>query len=421
MNLPADSLITRTVELMHAQLAQRIPGEDVTQLRSGLLYMGNVQDAFPRRLLLDARLSPLDKMAWMMIRLYAQQNQGAVFPSYDDLQLQLASPGKGKASRETVSRVLLMLRITGWLSLCKRVRDERGRVRGNVYAQHDEPLTCRDAESMDPLWLDTVAKACRNKNRTISQTAWAVLQDIKDDPQMRHRHSHIALIESRLSAAQTPGQMAEHQREILTSPSPGSEAELCQKVPVPEAELCQKAPGSDSELSSFPTEIVLSSETELILKSGTYKNVPGVRNPNGYVRSFTQSDNKNTYVNPHAKLPENIVSQMKGEDADMLTRQLQALPEDICGQVLQSFGAALAAGKVINPVGWLLAVMKRAREGTLFSQVPEREEAATPVTAVGTLQDRSQLSHTPQRASSPEHVSSVVAEIRRKMALVRAT
>lgn len=132
MNLSADSLITRTVAQMNAQLAQRIPGEDVTQLRSGLLYMGNVQDAFPRRLLLDVCLSPLDKMAWMMIRLYAQQNQGAVFPSYDDLQLQLASPGKGRASRETVSRVLLMLRITGWLSLCKRVRDERGRVRGNV-------------------------------------------------------------------------------------------------------------------------------------------------------------------------------------------------------------------------------------------------------------------------------------------------
>ncbi len=68
---------------------------------------------------------PLDKTAWMMIRLHALNNEGAVFPTYDELQLQLASPGCGKASRETVSRVLTMLRLTGWLSLCKRVRDEK--------------------------------------------------------------------------------------------------------------------------------------------------------------------------------------------------------------------------------------------------------------------------------------------------------
>ncbi|MDE9484440.1 STY4528 family pathogenicity island replication protein, partial [Xenorhabdus bovienii] len=169
INLSADSLIAHTIAKMKMRLEQRTD-DDVSQLRSGLLFMGNIQDAYPRRLLLDDRLSPLDKTGWMMIRLYAQQNEGAVFPRYDELQVLLASPYKGKASRETVSRVLLMLRITGWLSLCKRIRDEYGRVRGNIYAQHDEPLTCRDAEILDPHWLDTVAEACRSKNRTISQT-----------------------------------------------------------------------------------------------------------------------------------------------------------------------------------------------------------------------------------------------------------
>lgn len=405
MNLSADSLITRTVAQMNAQLAQRIPGEDVTQLRSGLLYMGNVQDAFPRRLLLDVRLSPLDKMAWMMIRLYAQQNQGAVFPSYDDLQLQLASPGKGRASRETVSRVLLMLRLTGWLSLCKRVRDERGRVRGNVYAQHDEPVTCRDAESFDPHWLDTVAEACRHRNRTINQTAWAVLQDIKEDPQMRHRHSHVSLIESRLAAAQTPQQMAIRLREKLASPHPCSVAELSQKVL-----------GSETELSSEQGGKTQSSVSEPGLHPAKDT---GVRYPNGYVRSFTLSDNKNTYVNPHAVLPGRLVSQMRDEDAAMLTRQLQALPEDAGAQVLQSLEVALAAGKVSNPVGWLLAVMKRAREGTLFSPNHERKDASLPVAGVARPGFRPVLQSAPTRASSPEHVSHVVAEIRRKMAAGR--
>ncbi|MGF6190416.1 hypothetical protein ABIE12_001749 [Serratia sp. 509] len=36
------------------------------------------------------RLSPLGKTAWVMIRLYAQQNDGAVLPTNEELQLQLA-------------------------------------------------------------------------------------------------------------------------------------------------------------------------------------------------------------------------------------------------------------------------------------------------------------------------------------------
>lgn len=113
-----------------------------------------------------------------------------------------------------------MLRITGWLSLCKRVRDDKGRVRGNIYAQHDEPLTFSDAETLDPRFLDTVADACLSKNRTISQTAREVLDDIKNDPTMRHYRSHLALIESRLDRPQTPSQMAKHHHRI-PRPAPG--------------------------------------------------------------------------------------------------------------------------------------------------------------------------------------------------------
>lgn len=212
MALPAESLIAHTLRKMKASMAEKASRED-GRIRSGLLFTGNVHDSYPRRLLLDTRLSPLDKTAWMMIRLHALNNEGAVFPTYDELQLQLASPGRGKASRETVSRVLTMLRLTGWLSLCKRVRDEKGRVRGNIYALHDEPLTCCDAEKFDPRYLDMVLDTVsRSRNKTIRHTASEVLSDIKNEPGMRHYHSHITLFESRMGAAQTPGQLAARQR-----------------------------------------------------------------------------------------------------------------------------------------------------------------------------------------------------------------
>lgn len=75
MSLPAESLIAYTLDKMNARLAAS-PRRDDGRIRNGLLFTGNVHDSIPRRLLLDTRLSPLDKMGWMMIRLYAQNNEG---------------------------------------------------------------------------------------------------------------------------------------------------------------------------------------------------------------------------------------------------------------------------------------------------------------------------------------------------------
>ncbi|MCH5051926.1 MULTISPECIES: STY4528 family pathogenicity island replication protein [Pectobacterium] len=402
MNLPADSLIAYTVEKMNLRLAERIPADDAGQLRSGLLYMGNVHDAYPRRLLLDTRLSPLDKMAWMMIRLYAQQNEGAIFPTYDELQLQLASPHKGKASRETISRVLLMLRITGWLSLCKRVRDEKGRVRGNIYAQHDEPLSFRDAEIFDPGWLDTVAEACQNKNKTISQTAWEVLNEIKNDTTMRHRHSRIALIESRLGSAQTPQQMAARQRVRY----PSSESELRQKPPSSDINSLS----SVSELSHPEEDKSLGSESEL---SGISRSCHSVRNPNRYVRSNTQCVKRNTYV-----LPSAFEQLLPMVDRSMVTEQLQALTSEQAEQVLQSISRALSDGGLTNPIGWLLSVLKRARDGKLFTQKtptrPAQPQAADALFTEGMRVSEAATDVVPKPVSDKAFVQNMLAEIRKK-------
>lgn len=384
MALPAEGLIAYTLEKMKHRMATGARKEE-GRIRSGLLFTGNVHDAIPRRLLLDTRLSPLDKMAWMMIRLYAQNNEGAIFPTYDELQLQLASPGKGKASRETVSRVLLMLRITGWLSLCKRVRDDKGRVRGNIYAQHDEPLTFCDAEAMDPRYLDIVAEACMSRNRTISQTARDILGEIKNDPGMRHYHSHISQLEARIGSAQTPGQMAARQRVTEGRMQPGSETE-------PGKKTGQERPSSDSEPS---------------VKSVGYHRV---RKPNHYVRNITHSVIKNTYV-----LPASLTGQIREEDAIMLTSQLQALPEALAQGVLESLSGMLGSQSLQNPVGWLLAVLKRAREGNFYPpKQKQRVAVSASMQAEAGGRSTSQPVVTRKRTEpiSAERLSGIVAGLR---------
>lgn len=407
MTLPADSLIAFTLEKMNARLAAN-PLRDDGRVRSGLLFTGNMHDAIPRRLLLDPRLSPLDKMGWMMIRLYAQNNEGAIFPSYDELQLQLASPGKGKASRETVSRVLLMLRITGWLSLCKRVRDDKGRVRGNIYAQHDEPLTFRDAESLDPRFLDVVADACLSKNRTVSQTARDVLDEIKTDPTMRHYHSHLSLLENRLGRPQNAGQLATRQHPSLLTPEQGSGFELSVNRTI--NDHCELS--TETELSQDPERIIQSSESELPVKSGDCHRV---RKPNHYVRSFTHSVNKKTYVDNPVVLPDALKAVVSQEDQAMLIRQLQALPEEQAQQVLFTLQNLMARQRVDNPLGWMLAVMKKAREGT-FRPV-KQPQPVQPETQTRPCRPEQQPFSAPPRpaAASEEQVRNYVTSLREQL------
>ncbi|HIE9447041.1 TPA: STY4528 family pathogenicity island replication protein [Klebsiella pneumoniae] len=404
MKLPADSLIAHALEKMHTRLAAKPRHED-GKVRSGLLFTGNIHDAMPRRLLLDTRLSPLDKMGWMMIRLYAQTNEGAIFPTYDELQLQLASPGRGKASRETVSRVLLMLRITGWISLCQRVRDNHGRVRGNIYAQHDEPLTFRDAELLDPRYLDTVAEACLSKNKTISETALLVLNEIKLDPTMRHYRSHISMLETRMGYAQNGSQMAGRQEVMIGAAQLSSDSEPGKNRGTTKANKLS----SESEPSKKQDQKTLSSESELPVKSSGSDRV---RKPNHYVRSFTQSVNNNTYVLPTALMK--IVSQ---DEQSMLTSQLSALPDELSSQILTAFAEMMSKKQLSNPVGWMFTMLKKAREGALKPLPQGTQKTQTPVSIPSGRPEQKRFVPKPRdiQPASQETVLRLVSELRTKL------
>lgn len=390
--VPVDDVIQCSLAKMQNRIEQKTQSGEQSNEQSGLLFLGNVHDAVPRRLFLDSRLSPLDKMAWVMIRLYAQQNEGAVFPTYDELQCQLALPHSDKASRETVSRALLMLRLTGWLSLCKRVRDKSGRIRGNIYAQHDEPLGLFDAEYFDPGWLDAVADACRHTNKTIRLTALAVLQDIKADTRMRHRHSRVALIEARLSAPQTPQEMVSSRQK---------------KIPGSETEPGQKLQSSESELRCLNGDILPGSDSELSRKS---KDGGLVRKSNRYVRSFTQSV-KDTYVGSEGRLswPMTVIERLNTPDRDMLEQQLSALPDGLGQRILDDLADRMKATDIRNVTAYLLANLKRAREGQFniggiaSGHSPEKQKSV----AIPLSGGKKEI-----KRAQREFVSDVMAEIR---------
>ena len=135
----------------------------------GFLYSGNRHESVPRALFLDRRLTPLERNAWQVFRLQLQSDGVTAFPTYDQLRPYLASmPCAAQASHETVARALTLLRLTRWLSLVRRRRDPKtGRILGNLYVLHDEPLTPFEAMQLDPDYLGLVSQALTHAAKAV--------------------------------------------------------------------------------------------------------------------------------------------------------------------------------------------------------------------------------------------------------------
>jgi len=258
--------------------------------------------------------------------------------------------------------------------------------------------------------LDLVASGCEHKNKAVRMTALAVLAEIRNAPTMRHRHSRLAMIESRFGSASTPQQMAALRRDY----QPGSVSELSIKS----TENHQALPRSDTELSETEGAFEPGSKSELSLKSAGYA---GVRKSNCNVRIFTQGVNKKTYVSgenggnglPVTELPESLTSKISADDAVMLTNQLAALPETQSSVLLDLLKNQLRKGQLTNPMGWMLAMLKRAREGQLV--MPDTTTAPQPVRPVNAALTPMPTVQRPAERASPERVSSIIASIRNSM------
>ncbi len=155
----------------------------------GFLYSGNRHESVPRRLFLDRRLTPLERNAWQVFRMLLNDDGVTAFPTYEQLRPWLASmPCGAQASHETVARALTLLRLTRWLSLVRRRRDPKtGRILGNLYVLHDEPLTPFEAMQLDPDYLELVSQSLSHSAKAVQIVGLNTLQEIADDPLLQGR------------------------------------------------------------------------------------------------------------------------------------------------------------------------------------------------------------------------------------------
>tara|TARA_A100001391_G_scaffold65342_2_gene40975 strand:- start:12612 stop:13808 length:1197 start_codon:yes stop_codon:yes gene_type:complete len=160
------------------------PVSEESSPQDGFLFSGNRHESVPRALFLDRRLTPLERNAWQVFRLLLNDDGVTAFPTYERLRPYLASmPCTAKASHETVARALTQLRLTRWLSLVRRRRDARsGRIQGNLYVLHDEPLSPFEAMQLDTEYLGLVSQALTHAAKAVRVVGVHTLREITEDP-----------------------------------------------------------------------------------------------------------------------------------------------------------------------------------------------------------------------------------------------
>ncbi len=371
MKTPAprgSSLISRALDVAASHLnvhvqAQRDykqkTGEDLPKEFAGIVFSGNPHETVPRRLLLDDRLSPLERNAWQVFRLLMNGDGVTAFPTYDQLRPYLGNNPGRPASRETVAKALTVLRLTRWISLGRRVRDAiTGQVQGNIYILHDEPVAYSEAIQLDQDFLPLVANGLDHTNTSVREIAGLTFdemlvsetQELPTRVEVFRERFRAQGLEDPARAAMPPAEFGIRTPVLPTMNHLSSDSELGQKSQIDQP----SGPSSESELSA---------------NQGVS---PLVRNPN----SSSTYTNTNTDVSKSSVLREQAdadlvwpsgFKQLSLEQQGRAQQAILTLDPVLRAEVVADWGTRLALGGVAKPFAYLMGLIQRAKTGKFNS------------------------------------------------------
>lgn len=313
----------------------------------GLLFMGNPHETVPRALLLDQRLGAVDVLGWQMIRLLSNTDRTTAFPTYDELEPLLRSGAGQKASRKTVARVIAILRLTRWMSLGMKARNTaNGRMIGNVYVLHDEPLVPAEALSLDREYIEYVIRCTRHRHKAVATVAKLVRDELVD--------SGVLEVPTRLDVMDQRAQRQQYTEFPAETQTESSQFPM---------ETQGNPPSFQRKLGQFPTDKAPSSSRKLSLESEAYDTVSDPTSPTT-VRSYTNSVCKTTArEDASPSLVWSWPLELSSDEREAVAVMLTGLSNGVQQAVIDEAAGRLEAGKVQSPVGFLHTLAKRAASG----------------------------------------------------------
>jgi hypothetical protein len=347
--------------------------------QDGLLFLGNPQLVFPRLLFDDPVLEPVDRNVWAAIKLHAADGDSVTaFPTYEEIMLRC-----NIGSKATVSRSIAILRACRWLTVCKaRLRDAKGRVKGNIYALHDEPLQLAETLELDDAYLSFLHETAdrkQNPHPRVIGIAAAVLQGMSaqvvagiditelESPLLRRQQASVwrqeADDEGRFFAFTKSGIEKVNSRDYLKA----TKRTEVQKLYL--VNISGKVPSTENVLSD------ISGKSE----GGEYKNCTGVRG--GSTETVLRSISSSNYIYKDTTTTtvtgvstETVLAwpdSLQGNNQSLVAMQLRSLPESHHQPVIDALGATLAAiakGHA-KPLRSLLAYTRKLCELSLAGQL----------------------------------------------------
>lgn len=376
-------------ELQRMQIQQSSPAPAPStpdRQTDGFIFSGNRHDSVPRALLTDNRLTPLERNAWQVFRLLLNDDGITALPTYDQLAPWLASmPCASRASHETVARALTLLRLTRWISLVRRQRAPRtGRIQGNLYVLHDEPLTPYEAIQLDADYLGLVSQSLAHASKSIQRVGVHTLKEMNEDPLLSGRKlpSRLQLISQRL-AAQGWTEHASYPQIVDNYDSEEGYSPLLRNRDAfsSESEVGEKHTGKGS-LRNPKTDSTVRKEKEIKKESTVPRGLGMLR------------------------LPERFMS-LKAEQQSGALAALQPVDPDLHQAVLDEWDARCRASTVRNPAGYLFGIIQKAMRGEFRAWAGQM---TPPDSAGAPLQQ-------PRQPADPEVAQAHIARLRSMLGL----
>ncbi|WP_454693358.1 STY4528 family pathogenicity island replication protein [Achromobacter aegrifaciens] len=313
----------------------------------GFLFSGNRHESVPRRLFLDRRLTPLERNAWQVFRLMLNDDGVTAFPTYEQLRPWLASmPCAEQASHETVARALTLLRLTRWLSLVRRRRDPKtGRILGNLYVLHDEPLTPFEAMQLDADYLELVSQSLGHSAKAVQIVGLNTLKEIADDPLLSGRTlpSRLQVLAERL-AQQGIDAPESYPQEDATHDSDEGVSSLLRNGEHPSSE-------SEAGLKPASDGALRNPKQDRTVRSRSINEVRTTARERGQARAM-----------PGVRLPDRFLNLKEEQQAGALVA-LQQVDAPLRQAVLDEWADRCRGSTIRNPAGYLFGIIQRAIRG----------------------------------------------------------
>ncbi|HBP4890502.1 TPA: hypothetical protein L5621_006337 [Pseudomonas aeruginosa] len=322
------------------------------------LFSGNRHETVPRRLFLDRRLTPLERNAWQVFRLMLNDDGVTAFPTYEQLRPWLASmPCAGQASHETVARALTLLRLTRWLSLVRRRRDPKtGRILGNLYVLHDEPLTPFEAMQLDADYLALVSQSLGHAAKAVQMVGLNTLKEIAEDPLLSGRTlpSRLQVLAERLASQGITATESYPQQEDIHDSEEGASSLLRN----------HDDPTSESEAGPKPAPDA------------------SLRNPK-QARTVRSSCINEVRTTAQARALGDLqwpkrFAELKAEQQTGARVALQQVDASLRQAVLDEWATRCSSHGIRNPAGYLFGIIQRAIHGE-FNAWAKKDAPSAPV------------------------------------------